>query len=130
MEVKKEPKNPMAATRRNFFWGQKWKLTPVRPIPSVIRKEKSLTWKHLSKIGRTIFIWTAMKSRQTAEWRTFFFRKNLFFVQKINKKNFLGITKSILHINYTIIGSKNWIIQLFWENSWLLYINFVVGIYL
>jgi hypothetical protein len=37
------------------FWGQKWRLTSVRPIPSVIRKEKSLTWKHLSKIGRTKF---------------------------------------------------------------------------
>jgi hypothetical protein len=27
----------------------------VRPIPSVFQKEKSLTWKHLSKIGRTKF---------------------------------------------------------------------------
>jgi hypothetical protein len=25
------------------FWDQKWKLTPVRPIPSVIRKEKFFT---------------------------------------------------------------------------------------
>jgi hypothetical protein len=40
---------------RICFWGQKWKLTPVRPMHSVIRKEKSLTWKHLSKIGRTKF---------------------------------------------------------------------------
>jgi hypothetical protein len=27
----------------NMNKGQKWKLTPVRPIPSVIQKEKSLT---------------------------------------------------------------------------------------
>jgi hypothetical protein len=38
------------------FWGQKSKLTPVRPIPSVIQKDKSLTWKHLSEIGRTNFL--------------------------------------------------------------------------
>jgi hypothetical protein len=38
-----------------YFWGQKWKLRPVRPIPSVFQKEKFPTWKHLSKIGRTKF---------------------------------------------------------------------------
>jgi hypothetical protein len=51
MEEKKEQKIHMAATRRNFFWGQKWKLNPLRPIPSVIQKEKSLTWQYLSKSG-------------------------------------------------------------------------------
>jgi hypothetical protein len=55
MEVKKEPKIRMGANRRIFFWGQKWKLTPVRPIHLAIQKEKSLTWKHLSKIGRQNF---------------------------------------------------------------------------
>jgi hypothetical protein len=47
-----------------------------------------------------IFIWTAMKSRQTAEQRKFFFRKNRFlpmrkFVQKTDKIFFLEFTKSV-----------------------------------
>jgi hypothetical protein len=41
--------------RKKMFLRSKMKLTPVRPIPSVIWKQKSLTWKHLSKIGRTKF---------------------------------------------------------------------------
>jgi hypothetical protein len=79
------------------FWGQKWKITSVRPISSFIQKEKSLTWKYPSKIRRTKFSfglpWN--HGRRTVEWRTFFFRKNRFifdkkskFVQKIDKKKF------------------------------------------
>jgi hypothetical protein len=65
------------------FWGQKWKLTPFRPIPSVIQKQKSLTWKHLSKIVRSKFSfgqpWIHGRRQRDG---FFFFRKNRFFFDK------------------------------------------------
>jgi hypothetical protein len=55
VKVKKEPKICGSYPTDFVFWGHKWKITPVRPIPTVIQKDRSLTWKYLSKIGRTKF---------------------------------------------------------------------------
>jgi hypothetical protein len=67
------------------FWDHKWKLIPVRPISSVLQKEKSLTWKHFSKFVRTKFSfgqpWNRAR-RQTAERRKLFFRKSRFLFDK------------------------------------------------
>jgi hypothetical protein len=55
------------------FWSQNWNLTPVRPIPSVIQKEKFFTWKDLSKGGRSKFF---TRTALTAKQRKYFFRKH------------------------------------------------------
>jgi hypothetical protein len=84
-----------------FFWGQKWKVTPVKSIPSVIQKEKSLTWKHLSKIGRTKFSFGLpwIHGRRQSDG-FFFFRKNRPNSSRKSIIFFLEITKSVLYINF------------------------------
>jgi hypothetical protein len=64
MEVKKEPKFRMAATRRNLFPRSKYKNNS---IPSVIQKEVSNLKGSFKNRAEKIIIWTAMNSRQTAE---------------------------------------------------------------
>jgi hypothetical protein len=55
------------------FWGQKWKITSVRLIPSVSQKVKSLTWKHPSKIRRTKFSFVHPWNHGTRQSDGFFF---------------------------------------------------------
>jgi hypothetical protein len=55
-ESEKGAKNSYGTYPTEFvFWCQKWQITSIRQIPSVFQKEKSLTWKHSSKIRRTKF---------------------------------------------------------------------------
>jgi hypothetical protein len=55
-ESKKGAKNSYDSYPTEFVFGVKnGKKTPARPIHLVIQKEKTLTWKHLSKIGWTKF---------------------------------------------------------------------------
>jgi hypothetical protein len=96
-----------------YFWGQKSNITPVRPIPSLIRKQKSLTWKHLSRIGRTKFSYVQPwnHGRRQSDGN-FFFRKNRFFsdkkslfVLKIDKKK-IWKSRNQYFILTPFIGSK------------------------
>jgi hypothetical protein len=82
------------------FWGQKWKLTPVRPIPSVIQKEKSLIC-IFQKSGGQIF---HLDSHEiTADGKSVFLRYEV-LIRKKSINFFLAITKSVLYI--TFIESK------------------------
>jgi hypothetical protein len=115
------------------FWGQKRKLTPVRPIPSVIQKEKSLTWKHLSKSGRTkVFILTAMKRARRQSDGNFVlvkigfssikspnsFRKSKFFFFGNHEISFLFIEskKRELILDRNVSEAA----RIFWEFLWIL----------
>jgi hypothetical protein len=83
MKVKKEPKTPMGATRRNLFLGSKMKTIPSwTNFVSDPKGEVSNLKGSYKNPPDNIIIWTAMKSRQTAERRNFFFRKNRFFSDK------------------------------------------------
>jgi hypothetical protein len=105
----KEAKNSYGSYPTEFVPEVKnTKITPVRPIPSVIQKEKCLTWKDLSKIGRTKFLFGQpwVHGRRQIDG-IFFFVKTCFSPIKSSnssrksiKKIFLEITKSILHINF------------------------------
>jgi hypothetical protein len=115
MEVKKQPKIRMGATRRNLILRSKMKITPVRPIPSVIRKEKSLTRKHLSKIGWTKLSYgqpwnhgrrRRQRRRQTAERRKCFFVKTGFSSIKSPNSSRKSIKKNLKSLNqYFILTS-------------------------
>jgi hypothetical protein len=91
------------------------KITRVRPIPSVIQKEKCRTWKDLAKIGQTKFSfgqpWIHGRRQSDA---LFFFVKTCFSPIKSSNSSrksinffFLEITKSILHINFVHKEVKN-----------------------
>jgi hypothetical protein len=69
------------------------KITPVRPIPSVIQKEKCLTWKDLSKIGRTKFSFGQLLIHGRVT--DFFFRKNLFFSDKNFSANPINSSRTL-----------------------------------
>jgi predicted HTH transcriptional regulator len=62
MEVKKEPKIRMGATRRNLFLRSKMKTNSSDPEGEVSNLKASF-----KNRADKISMWTAMKSRQTAE---------------------------------------------------------------
>jgi hypothetical protein len=64
MEVKKEPKISMAATRRNLFMRSKTKTNPSNPK------------------GQVSNLKAPFKKRVDARAKEFFFRKNRFFSDK------------------------------------------------
>jgi hypothetical protein len=105
------------ATRRNLFPRSKVKINPIRQIPSVIQKESSLTWKDLSKSGRTkCIIWNHGRAME------FFIVKIGFYPIKCHnsfrkslKLFFLEITKSIQYLMLTSF-IESWILLIFFCN--------------
>jgi hypothetical protein len=71
----------MAATRRNLFPRSKKNSSWTNSFSDPKGEVSNLIGSFKNPPDK-ILIWTAMNSRQTAEWLTFFFRKNLFFSDK------------------------------------------------
>jgi hypothetical protein len=61
------------------FWGQNWKLTPVRPILSVIQNELESIFQ---KAGGQNFSFGQPWNHGRRQSDGFFFRKNQFFFYK------------------------------------------------
>jgi hypothetical protein len=118
MKVKKEPKILMASTRRNLFLRPKMKTNPSwtnsfsDPKGEVSNLRAS--FKNRSEI---FFMWTAMKSRHTAERQKFFFGKIGFSSIKSPNSSRKSIKKMFKSLNQcfiltSFIGSKKFVEQL------------------
>jgi hypothetical protein len=80
MEVKKEPKIPMAATRQNLLLRSKMKTNQLNPVREVSILKASFK-KRADKIRLDS---DEIAPDAMAERRKFFFRKNWFFFDKKN----------------------------------------------
>jgi hypothetical protein len=80
------------------YRGQKWKLNPVRPIPSVIQKEKCISWKLADEIYNLDCREMTADDRNSI--KTFENHKINTFITSFRESKNTTASKSALHLIY------------------------------